>query len=872
MEHLKLYQSALPQAATTPSIEGTVTGQTVVITRRANVLTLSGQHDAPLDPTLIKQLTHDLRYEHVEPMQPGNARRDPITGHKLYFQTKEYKLFRVEHGKVIVLSGYLARMVGRLRKLGCTPVLCDASPVRKRPNCYEPQWENLRSRIDFRPRQEECLRTIARVPCGIIKAVTGFGKAQPLTEIVYTPAGPVPFGVIQPGDFVIGANGYPTEVTGVYPQGTKEVVEVEFSDGAVVQCCKEHLWSVQTKAQKHRNSGYRTVAIGELVDDLFDNQGDKKWFVPVTAPVRFQPRDLPVDPYLLGVLLGDGSLTDKSVKFSTDDHEIVSRVESVVAPMGLFTSYIAAHDWRITHGVKKRENPLRVALEKLGVCVLAQDKKIPAAYKHASYDQRLELLRGLMDTDGTVRKRVYHVEFGAVASKQLAEDVCDLVRSLGGVTRVKPQQYAAQPGKTYWRVAVNLPVNPFWLQRKARLWRKHTNQGKTKAIVAIRSAGTAPCACISVSADDGLYLTRDYTVTHNTTLIGAAALLFPDARIDVVTKSVDVAERIKRSLKRFVPRVGFIGDGWKQRERVTVITAGSMAHADGDADFLFADEVHQLATVNFSTTLASRYRNSRNFGLSATPYARMDNAHNVLEPLFGPMVFELTYPQAVELGLVVPVRVKWLPMRLRSNPAERYSNRVMRKRYGVWTNHERNAILAAAVNEYPADHQILILVETIEHAVYLGAHLPDFTLVYGSMFPSDCANYKKLKLLSADYTPITDVQKHAFRSQFEAGTLKRVIATDIWATGVDFEQLSVLVRADDRDSDIVDVQGPGRVSRTYTAPDGTRKEFGEVIDCMDTFDPQFYRKSLGRMKSYKLLGWEQNWHDAQRSWRGSRPD
>ncbi len=529
MGHLKSYQSAQPPNAVASSVEVRVAPQTVVITRRANVLTLSGVNDEPLDSALIKRITHDLRYEHVEPMQPGRSARDPITGHKLYFQTKEYKLFRVENGKVVVLAGYLARMIGRLRKLGCTPVLRDASPRRKRPDCYTPQWENLRGRIDFRPRQEECLQTIARVPCGIIKAVTGFGK---------------------------------------------------------------------------------------------------------------------------------------------------------------------------------------------------------------------------------------------------------------------------------------------------------------------------------------------------TTLIGAAALLFPDARIDVVTKSVDVAERIKRSLKRFVPRVGFIGDGWKQRERVTVITAGSLAHADGDADFLFADEVHQLATINFSTTLASRYRNSRNFGMSATPYARMDNAHNVLEPLFGPMIFELTYPQAVELGLVVPVRVKWIPMRLRSNPAERYGNRISRKRYGIWTNHERNAMIAAAVNEYSADQQVLILVETIEHAVYLGQHLPNFTLVYGSMLPSDCAGYKKHKLLPADYSPLTDVQKHDYRAQFEAGTLKHVIATDIWATGVDFEQLSVLVRADDRDSDIVDVQGPGRVSRTYTAPDGTRKEFGDVIDCMDTFDPQFYRKSLGRRNSYKLLGWEQNWHDAQRSWRG----
>lgn len=529
MGRLRSFQSSQLQDQDSTATRMQAPSQPVVITRCNNVLTLSGQGGGPLDPTLIKRLTHDLRYEHLEQVS-GPARRDPITGQRQFFQTREYKLYRVENGKVIVLSGYLARMFNRLRKLGCPASFIDDSPRRKRPNCYVPQWDNLRGKIEFRARQQECMETIVRAPCGIIKAVTGFGK---------------------------------------------------------------------------------------------------------------------------------------------------------------------------------------------------------------------------------------------------------------------------------------------------------------------------------------------------TTLIGAAALLFPEARIDVVTKSVDVAERIARSLRRFIPRVGRIGDGWKQRERVTVITAGSLQHADGDVDFMFADEVHQLATINFSTQLAQRYRNSRNYGMSATPYARMDNAHQVLEPLFGPMVFELTYQQAVELGLVVPVRVRWLPMRLRTNPAERYSQRVARKRYGIWTNYERNQRIAETVSEYPEEQQILILVETIEHAVHLGAMLPSFQLVYGFMTPQDCAYYKKHKLLPEDYKPLTDVDKHDMRSQFEAGTLRRVIATDVWATGVDFEQLNVLVRADDRDSDIVDVQGPGRVSRIYTAPDGTRKEFGEVIDCMDTFDPTFYKKSLGRRNSYKLLGWEQNWHDAQRSWRGT---
>lgn len=503
--------------------------QDIVITKHGNVLTLTSADNMPLNLNFVNALTKDLKYQHVEQVH-GAKQRNPITGQRQFFKTTEYKLFRYENGKLILLSGYLARIAARLKKLGVRARMTDASPARKRPNCFIPKWENLTGRIEFRARQEECLQTIARVPCGIIKAVTGFGK---------------------------------------------------------------------------------------------------------------------------------------------------------------------------------------------------------------------------------------------------------------------------------------------------------------------------------------------------TTLIGAAALLFPEAKIHVVTKSVDVAERIVRSLKRFVPRVGFVGDGSRQWERVTVITAGSLAHSDGDADFLFCDEVHQLATINFSTSIAQRYRHSRNFGLSATPYSRMDNAHAVLEPLFGPMIFELTYQQAVELNLVVPIKVTWLPIRMAFNPVERYSNRVAKKRYGIWTNLDRNRIIAAAVREYPEDHQILILVETIEHAVNLGHLLPEFTLVYSSMMPSDCANYKKRGLLPKDYKSLTDYDKHRLRGEFEAGTLKRVIATDVWATGVDFEQLNVLVRADDRDSDIVDVQGPGRVSRIYTSPEGVKKEFGEVIDCMDTFDSTFYRKSMGRRNSYKLLGWEQNWNDAQRSWRNT---
>jgi superfamily II DNA or RNA helicase len=93
------------------------------------------------------------------------------------------------------------------------------------------------------------------------------------------------------------------------------------------------------------------------------------------------------------------------------------------------------------------------------------------------------------------------------------------------------------------------------------------------------------------------------------------------------------------------------------------------------------------------------------------------------------------------------------------------------------------------------------------------------------------------------------------QEDFESGKLKKVIATDVWSTGVDFPQLSVLVRADARSSEIIDIQAPGRVVRRH---DASGKQYGMVIDFMDHFDGTFLRRSHDRRRSYNRQGWEQN--------------
>jgi superfamily II DNA or RNA helicase len=329
--------------------------------------------------------------------------------------------------------------------------------------------------------------------------------------------------------------------------------------------------------------------------------------------------------------------------------------------------------------------------------------------------------------------------------------------------------------------------------------------------------------------------------------------LHPTARIDVVVKPVDVAKRIVRQLSEHIPCVGQIGGGQRRYGRVTVVTADSLHLSEGDADFLIVDECHQIATDIYAAQLATTYRSSINFGLSATPYSRSDGAHARLEGLFGQLLFRMTYQEAVDLGLVVPIRVRWLPIRMTTNPASgmREANY---KRNAYWRNTYRNNEFAKAARSYPPDQQTLLLVESVEHAVHLRQMLPEYALCYGSLDPGELANYVEQGLLSADEPRMVPERREFLRSEFEKGTLKKVIATDVWSTGVSFDSLSAMLRADGRGSEIIDTQGPGRVSRIYEG-----KPYGELVDAIDYFDSAAMAKSQGRRRTYDSLGWSQDW-------------
>ena len=331
-------------------------------------------------------------------------------------------------------------------------------------------------------------------------------------------------------------------------------------------------------------------------------------------------------------------------------------------------------------------------------------------------------------------------------------------------------------------------------------------------------------------------------------------LLYPHAKFHILAPSRDIANSLVQRLSKYFSNVGLIGAGKNyQGSRFTVHVAKSARKSDGDADFLLCDEAHLMAAESYAYDIGFTWKYARNFGFSGTLDMRMDKADKELELLFGVPIFKMTYQEAELRGLVVPITVRWLPINLPTNPAAGMSD-VRMMRAAIWCNAERNRIIAEDIKKHysSSDTQVLVLCHSVEHAVHLWQHLPEFELCYGTMTPDKLATYKRAGLLPENFVQTDAKRREYLRKGFSDGTVKKVIATDVWATGVDFVNLRVLYRVDARSSEIIDNQGPGRLSRIAADKSGA-----VLVDCWDMFDSRFTNRSMKRRSHYKKLGWQQ---------------
>ena len=354
-------------------------------------------------------------------------------------------------------------------------------------------------------------------------------------SLLYTTTGEIKIKDISIGQKIFGDNGHLTQIIDKIDVGIVDTYEIKLKDGRKLRASGNHIWKVYNTYLRR----YIEITTDELKEKLFfekkDNRYDKVvksyiYSIPNNNAVDYQPKDLELDPYILGVWLGDGT-SDKPNNICSVDDDIINAWELFGKRYKLTSTvtYESIKDDKFRHislvGKKGKTNIIDRLFYNLN---LVNNKHIPKEYLQSSYGQRLELLKGLMDTDGSCDNRG-HIEFSTVIP-QLADDFFTLCRSLGiSVYRKERTPHyihngEKKTGKTSFRFQIFTGIRIFKLQRKIdnyNLSRRNNNSKKQMAykqrctIIDIQPIGKHQCYCIKVNNDSNLFLIDNFTPTHN---------------------------------------------------------------------------------------------------------------------------------------------------------------------------------------------------------------------------------------------------------------------------------------------------------------------------------------------------------------------
>lgn len=370
-------------------------------------------------------------------------------------------------------------------------------------------------------------------------AYSGVGKCQPLSAELLGESGYFKMGDVKVGTKIYGDDGNLHNVTGVYPQGVKDVYKITFSDNTSTVCSKDHLWTIKVSNKVHNSSGgICTKTLGDIMDSeklYYDTKSGRKWniFIPMCKPLNFSKKNLPIDPYVMGCLLGDGGLTQGMISFSNTEADVLEKFKSRMLDGLTLVDMGNNKDYKIRDDKKSdRHNRLMSRIKELGLFKKdSHNKFIPEIYKMSSIDDRIELLRGLIDTDGEIYRGAYAY---STTSIHLVKDIEFLVNSLGGtLTYSKRTSRYTFKDRTYngkkfesYRVYIKMPndIQIFSSIKHAKKYRM-ARTNPYRSIRSIEYIGKEKCQCIMVDNPSHLYLTNNCIVTHNTTMISQSCVL-----------------------------------------------------------------------------------------------------------------------------------------------------------------------------------------------------------------------------------------------------------------------------------------------------------------------------------------------------------
>lgn len=374
------------------------------------------------------------------------------------------------------------------------------------------------------------------------------GKALLLNEKIKTPTGWIRMKDIKEGDVISDPHGEVQQVTAVHPIRELPYYKISFNDGSSIQCCEDHLWAIQTQTNRYNNK-HQVVNTKALLD-LVNHYGKNKLSIPRTKAVYQPEQNLPLDPYILGLFIGDGYISKYEDRMNIG--LVKEPIKDFLVSKGCTATWRDIdHTWRIPLKQYKQQ------LIDLGYLNIKSSRKfIPKQYLQGSIEQRAALLAGLLDTDGYLA--VDCIYDYTTKSTRLAVQLIHLARSLGyKVTHRKKNstRYEKSYG-TINRIIISdcsngEPLPTLRLKPRPPKTRAH------QLITSIEPIGTKKGRCITVSNNDGLYVTKNYIVTHNSHDAALIALLFwlanPKKRTVLVASTTlnDLESRIFGYIKRF---------------------------------------------------------------------------------------------------------------------------------------------------------------------------------------------------------------------------------------------------------------------------------------------------------------------------------
>ena len=350
------------------------------------------------------------------------------------------------------------------------------------------------------------------------------------------------------GDYVFGLDGNKKKVLNTINDGKDIEYEIEFTNGETIQCHAQHEWVVEHKDWNRSKNPRRKLETQELLD----NRDYKLFSLPLIEPVNLEEKELPIDPYVLGCWLGDGTSSSGSITYDENDVEHLEKIESL--------GYEVGKSWGKTNVKTSTIYKILPILKKLN---LFNNKHIPDMYIYSSLNQRLELLAGLIDTDGNVNKRTRsegwrnsRVEFTSV-SKPIIDGIVEVIQSLGIRVCIKEIEPSTSSSgivgrQKYYRIGFQPFIDiPTAVPRKKIV---KLDKHRRIRIKDIRKIEPVNGKCITV--EDGIYLAGKTLIpTHNSMTVGAAVLTrcmtHPAEKWAIVAPSTEKAMIIMRYIIDF---------------------------------------------------------------------------------------------------------------------------------------------------------------------------------------------------------------------------------------------------------------------------------------------------------------------------------